>query len=72
MRLKIPGLESKPIVKKTVNGLPSGGFRNRRYALYKYYEKFESDEMACQNRPTKVTKEQWDDLCIIGLKMLLK
>ena len=72
MRLKIQGLETEPIVKKTVNGLLSGQFRNRRYALHKYYEKFESDEMARENRPAKVTKEQWDDLCDYWSKDVVK
>ena len=54
MRLKILGLDSEQRVKTTINGILSGRFRNRRYALYKHYEKFKTDDVARQNRPEKV------------------
>ena len=58
MRLKIPGLDSEQRVKTTINGILGGRFINRRYALHKHYEKFETDDVARQNRPEKVTENQ--------------
>ena len=63
MRLKIPGLDSEERVKTTINGILNGQFRNCRYALHKYYETFETDAIARQNRPEKVTEDQWITLC---------
>ena len=72
MRLKISGLDSEERVKTTINGILNGQFRNRRYALHKYYETFKTDAIAHQNRPEKVTEEQWTDLCDYWLKENIK
>ena len=62
MRLDIIDIGEEDVRKK-VEDILKNRSRDQRYHLHKHFQKFKTLEEAKQNKPARLTQENWDDLC---------